>query len=444
MGQPVEIVDIQLPGLASDQLWGCSLDGPRIGDGVAGRSTSYELEVRGWVLGRRLPAVAIELQHDGSRLWRVPLDVKRPEIAASYPDVPGSDSSGFYVPLNCLSLSLEFELSVRAVLEDETRVDVATVRGRRRPLRSTFEPRLQPLMVTTIGRTGSSMLVQLLGAHPEILAYRPFEVEPRVASYWLGVLKSLSEPASYRRQITEARNLLNPAWWLGTEGPLPRRIRDPELADWMGTTNVEALAAFCQSRIEAIYEQIAARSQRPNALYFAEKYLPEAIPAMMWELYPQAREVVLVRDFRDMICSMLAFNAKRGLQGFGRDRAESDAGFVQEIGERASALARQWERRSEQAHLLRYEDLVLRPEEALRATLRYLGVDSQAATVEEMRSSLSSAIPEAESHRTSGSGASASVGRWHRDLSPDLKQACEQAFRPALERFGYPLELASR
>ena len=38
----------------------------------------------------------------------------------------------------------------------------------------------------------------------------------------------------------------------------------------------------------------------------------------MWELYPRAREVILVRDFRDMVSSMFAFNAKRGFQGFRR------------------------------------------------------------------------------------------------------------------------------
>ena len=46
------------------------------------------------------------------------------------------------------------------------------------------------------------------------------------------------------------------------------------------------------------------------------------------ELYPDSREVFLVRDFRDMVSSILAFNAKRGARGFGRAAAETDAGYV--------------------------------------------------------------------------------------------------------------------
>ena len=39
--------------------------------------------------------------------------------------------------------------------------------------------------------------------------------------------------------------------------------------------------------------------------------------ALTAELYPDAREVFLVRDFRDMVASIFAFNRKRGVRGFG-------------------------------------------------------------------------------------------------------------------------------
>ena len=41
-----------------------------------------------------------------------------------------------------------------------------------------------------------------------------------------------------------------------------------------------------------------------------------------------------------------------------------------------------------------------------------------------------------EAHRTTPD-AEASVGRWQRDLDPDLQRLCESAFGPALETFGY-------
>ena len=41
----------------------------------------------------------------------------------------------------------------------------------------------------------------------------------------------------------------------------------------------------------------------------------------MRELYPAARELFLVRDFRDMIASMQAYNARKGFGDFGRETA---------------------------------------------------------------------------------------------------------------------------
>jgi hypothetical protein len=45
-------------------------------------------------------------------------------------------------------------------------------------------------------------------------------------------------------------------------------------------------------------------------------------------------------------------------------------------------------------------------------------------------------IPELREHPTSDS-AQGSIGRWRADLDPELAEACERAFGPALELFGY-------
>jgi hypothetical protein len=44
--------------------------------------------------------------------------------------------------------------------------------------------------------------------------------------------------------------------------------------------------------------------------------------------------------------------------------------------------------------------------------------------------------PETERHSTSPD-AEASIGRWRRDLDPELQRACHEAFGEALEVFGY-------
>jgi len=325
---------------------------------------------------------------------------------------------------------------VRARLKDKTRVPIATVRGTRAPLRTSFEPAMRPLMITTLGRTGSTVLVRMLAAHPAIAAYRPFEYEPRVASYWMGVLRRLGDPTSHRRQLAPS-GPIDGNWWVGSEPPFPRRIRDAELDEWLAGESVEELAAFCQGRVDALYRRVARLAEREGAPYFAEKLRPDFVPGLVWDLWPDAREVILARDFRDMLSSIFAFNAKRGFPGFRRSVAASDAEFVHErVGRSVAALARAYRERAERAHLVRYEDLVKRPADTARALLEYLELDAPPATVDEMAASVTRRDGESDQHRTVADPAE-SIGRWRTDLSAELQQAAEATLGEALREFGY-------
>jgi hypothetical protein len=253
-------------------------------------------------------------------------------------------------------------------------------------------------------------------------------------------MSTLTDPVSYRRQINPA-GTIDGAWWVGTEPPLPRRPKDPRLERWMSVDAVNEIAAFCQGRIEALYEEVAAENGVLAPRYFAEKYRPDHISTMMRELYPRAREVVLVRDFRDMVASMFAYNVKRGRQGFRRDEFDDDAQYVAEqVKPSVAALAAAWESRGGDAHLVRYEDLLQDSERTIGALLSYLGVDTGAAGA--MASALAARDPETEWHRTTPEPA-ASIGRWRSDLPASVQRACEEVLAPELQAFGYPLEQAA-
>ena len=141
---------------------------------------------------------------------------------------------------------------------------------------------------------------------------------------------------------------------------------------------------------------------RPAARYFAEKLRPDFVPELMREIYPGAREVILVRDFRDMVSSMFAFNAKRGFEGFRRGAAGSDAEFIADRvgGVRRGTGAGAGARAPSGAHLVRYEDLVPRPAGRSRALLGYLGLDSSGAALDAMVASVTARGDESDGHRT--------------------------------------------
>lgn len=431
MSPITQITEVE-PAPPSDAISAFALDSPQAGQGA----DTYAFDLRGWAIGAQSPAKAVLLLRDGALLRRLPVDIERPDVAEAHPGTAAAQRSGFFGTFSALALAPRFELQLDLRLEDKTRLPLAVLRGAREPVVSPFRPRLRPLVLTTLGRTGSTAVVRMLASHPEVVAYRPFEYEPRVATYWVDVFRGLSDPAAYRRQL-DPTGTIDGTWWLGRDAPQPRPIRDPALQPWLEVTAIGELAAMAQQRIERLYCEVAAGQDRAGASFFVEKYRADAVPELMLELYPDAREVVLVRDFRDMVASMFAYNEKRGRQGFRRDRSTTDRDYVLDnLSGSVAAIAGAWSRRSSRSHLLRYEDLVLNPEDTIAGLLDHLGLDAGDAAVEPMIASLLGRDESSEGHRTVADQRE-TIGRWRRDLSDEVASACAEAFGPALRTFGY-------
>ena len=428
MEDPSALIEIsEIEPRVSPELLGAELNLPAAGD----RLETYAIDLRGWAIGREAEITAVELIAEGSAVRSAPLDVDRPQTAARF-GVTGQ--IGFRTLVNALELPLEFELEVAARGGDTGRLPIAMVRGRRAPLPAAEADGPRPLLVTTLGRTGSMLLMRLLEAHPDVFVIRPHRYEQRVAGYWIEVLLALTDPAGYMRQLAPAGSLDRPFWWLGTEGPAPGLDPGDGIQRWLGSEAVESIAKICRERIDALYAN-AARLEGERPRYFAEKHTLRSA-ALTAELYPGAREVFLVRDFRDMVASILAFNRKRGVHGFGEGAAKGEVDYVDRLGEWAEGLVRSFARRRATAHVLRYEDLVREPQATLSALLEYLEVDAGDPIVARMLAAMRSEMPELAEHRTS-SDANASIGRWRTALDDELQQACARAFGVALETFGY-------
>jgi len=212
----------------------------------------------------------------------------------------------------------------------------------------------------------------------------------------------------------------------------------PEVEAWSGSSYIMDLAAFCQRSIDGWYlATAAAQGESEDALvFFAEKHFPDAYPRLMRELYPAARELFLVRDFRDMVASMLAYNARKGFGDFGREAAQSDAAWLADLRRGVVALRDAWRDRGEPGSLVRYEDLVREPESALPPLLTFLGLDTAPETLTRLIAAAAADVPELREHGTAGSPG-ASIGRWRHDLPPELRASVEETFGDLLQEFGY-------
>src|SRR5262249_1938501 len=157
------------------------------------------------------------------------------------------------------------------------------------------------------------------------------------------------------------------------------------------------------------------------------------VGGMFWEFYPQAREILLVRDFRDILCSVGTFNAKRGFVSFGRELVGTDEEYIRYLYGHAAQLVKTWKNWSELIHLVRYEDLILRTREVLQGVFKYLNLDASPSTIDEIIEKGTRNL-DLNQHQTS-QNPKMSVGRWRQELAPSLQAKCAQVFRDFFKEF---------
>lgn len=408
---------------ADGPLRGAAIDLPAAGTSSPG----YGIEIAGWAVATDGSIDRIDVLHGNSVVRSAPLSEARPDVAQAL-DLSAQDRVGFRAQINLVGLPLRATLQVAAKIGG-AHFEIGTLTLRRDPLRVSVPPRIHPLIITTMGRTGSVWLSRLVGEHPAIVSYRPFELEPRMGSYWMHVIRALADPASIGQGITplEMRDL----WWLGNQraSAVPR-VPDPEVADWLARAHPERTAHFCLECISDFYERVASVQGKPDVVYYAEKYSPSFVPAMLLELDVHAKEVFLVRDPRDQLASVVSWSST-GRAQFSTE-ANTAEEYVQWLSPRTKGLLRHWQARASRSLLIRYEDLILAPEAALTRLFEYVDVDRSPEVVAETLERAQRATPTFQRQHQTSASAEQSVGRWRDDISPDMWETLAEVFAPEL------------
>jgi hypothetical protein len=413
----------------NDLITAACLDYP-----VTGPVDGYAFEVSGWVVGKE-PVAEVEFIHEGSVVARCELTVSRPDVAKVY---DSSSPVGFWKAIGTVGLAPDFTIGVRAVFEDGRRRVIAEIHGTQQ-LASAFTPSMQPIMLTSPGRSGSTLTMRTLAEHPDIIVHERFPYETNVFSYWMHFLHVLAAPADTSQ--------VEPYWTDPKQlPPFPYFFKDPAIGlapreeatldRRYATDQVEEFARVAQAAVESFYREYASTRDRTAPAFFAEKIVPAGhVRRTMRLLYPRAREIFLVRDPRDTLVSVLAFHAKQGFADFGPGQVESDEQLVGLVRRSILSLTQLWKSRSQYGTLIRYEDLVCSPTEQIRAMLDALELDSSANIVDAMVKAGKETTANVNAHRTSAGGAS-SIGRWKQDLEPRLQKLCDEAFDGLLDELG--------
>ena len=381
--------------------------------------------ISGWAANPSKPnqVVAVRLTIDGVRA-RIEAGEARDDLTGLFPGATGR--YGFSLSGHPLPISPFTEAAVELVFvaTGETlpggKATLPPLGSPQRPARQS--PRI-PIVVTTTGRAGSSLFMRRLAQHPEILVARGHPHELKLLSYYALAFNTLTADAD-RARSTDPDTMLAQAnrFHVGFN-PFndAEDAGDPVLRAYWSLTAPEILRGNFAALIDAYYTALAQTALKPQARFFAEKIgTPALVRQATGFMFGAVREIVLVRDPRDIVCSSKHF-WKRGF-----------ADSVKSLRGQFAVMARPRTQPGLTQHILRYEDLLTRPDAAMQGVCDFLGIDGAALEPEhEAERSIF------EVHGTSASP-EATVGRWRRELSGDEAAVANHEFEPFLHAYGYP------
>ena len=454
----IEILEVTTAHRDTEWLFNGTIEKPAVG--FADDLFSFSLS--GWVLGTKEAPESLVVTHQGVRVKVVPVSSLWPKISLRHPTQPGAATPGFHSEISVTGYPSPCELDFHVQIKGGPLVPFGRIRVKHQPLVSSYKARVQPLMITSLGRSGSTWSMRLFGEHPDIVIHRVHPYETMAANFWVHQVKVLTDPANHDQSMQRLGFADRP--WNTGQNPYFTHpvIEHRELRSWFGKDLVERTAAFCQQNIDDFYLALARAQKDPKPQFFAEKNRADHIPRLLYGLYPGAREIFVLRDFRDMACSMFSFNKLRGYVGVGPLGARDDIDFIRKLRPSILQLLEAYEERKERSILVKYEDLILRPAETLPDALAYIGVRNDPKTIRAMlrdanrvpakqraKDVLSRIVPRRMQerrpglftrltpHKTSGSDPARSIDRWRTDLSPELQDVAHEAFGDLLAQAGY-------
>jgi hypothetical protein len=291
---------------------------------------------------------------------------------------------------------------------------------------SAKQQQLTPILVTAPGRSGTTLLMGLLARSPEIVAAELVPYELRLLSYYAAVFHVLNEAADLDRS-THPDRLEGDGYFVGFN-PFhsqkydvafrdQRRVRDFFDEFVRGRTLV-----YARELLNEYYHRLARDRAKPGARFFAEKGNNLHKPTRLFarEVFGAIRELVIVRDPRDVLCSHMSYFS-----------SSSEKAFEQLSHSSRQLLAIRDEGR-EDTHFLKYEDMVRNDPACFDALSGFLGTTVMGEDTETRADVFSQ-------HGTSNSP-EASVARWRTDLPDDLKSRCARDWGHFLETFGYDID----
>ena len=383
----------------------------------------YGITLRGWIVCAAERIAGIGLFWHDKRIADAKIS-PRPDVEAVYPDnrhvvgfridvVPGmlAGSEPLRIVLETADLrsSTVFEITLRctALVEAEPSEEI------------TFVP------ILASARSGTTFLSQLLHGHEQVLGHREYPYEARLgirlAEEWFANLQPrFYEPEGSRTSQSMDQNLLAMLEMMDETHTDKRK----QLKQFFVT-----MRTHYHKRIVDLYRMV---SSHPAGAVIVEKLGLQWDLDLVRGLFRRVRPIFIVRDPNDMLVSMRAFNARRGLYEFHEANGKNLGTLLPIMAGNLMHLVGRYDSYAGEKLLIRYEELIRDPAKVLRKAFEFVGVDSSEKTVARLLEQSRAT----DGHVTAPSQA-ASIGHSHAVLTPSEARRANWFFAPFARRFGY-------
>jgi hypothetical protein len=289
---------------------------------------------------------------------------------------------------------------------------------------------LVPILITSSGRAGSTLLMRYLSQFPEVVTGSAYPYELKLANYYSAAFSVLAADEN-RKHSTDPDTMFDPKFrYMIGSNPYTQSGHHGESAakavarHFFDERVPTLLAETFRTLLLEYYTGLKREQNKSSARYFAEKSSLDEIarkgPRIFFETL---REIVLVRDPRDLLCSSKAF---------WKLSSDQALGIVVHACRRLEEIRLTADK--DDTIVIKYEDLVVDRIKAMERIIDFIGVNRANSYGSTRDNELF------EKHGTSKSPVS-SVGRWRNDLSENEIEKCERYTRGYMSAFGYEVRI---
>ena len=296
---------------------------------------------------------------------------------------------------------------------------------------------INPLLLSFYSRSGSTLVMKILAQHPEITGYTRGTHEAHFIRYFSSLYDMIKASHIYSGDHSDGtllKRLEVLSQHYRPDSVLPKPVEFSQYLD------LGVFRAYFSGFLTDFLPEMLADMEVPglhSAKYYIEKHMdgaPFGWTRSMLELFPDMKVVMLFRDPRDVLVSFKAFRKREPINDL---KGGGPAGQVENIMHHYAGRMKLYDEFQDRVFILRYEDLMQKPEEVLVPMLDFLGLATGREILDEMLQPLQDRDLQSRRHITAASKTN-SIGRWRQEM-PSTTSKLFETHAGIITRLGYPL-----